>query len=152
MSTVVWNGENILLPLNEPAEGRRKSQIQEYLDTYDGPGVQHLALGTDDIVATVRALRERGVRFLNTPASYYDDVTRRLGHLPLPWETLAQLGILVDEDRDGYLLQIFTENITDRPTLFLEIIQRVGAKGFGEGNFKALFEAIEREQVQRGNV
>jgi 4-hydroxyphenylpyruvate dioxygenase len=152
MSTVVWNGENILLPLNEPAEGRRKSQIQEYLDTYDGPGVQHLALGTDDIVATVRALRQRGVRFLDTPPSYYDDVTSRLGHIGLPWDTLAELGILIDEDRDGYLLQIFTENITDRPTLFLEIIQRAGAKGFGEGNFKALFEAIEREQAQRGNL
>ncbi len=152
MSTVVWNGESIVLPLNEPAEGRRRSQIQEYLDTYDGPGVQHLAFATDDIVATVRALRARGVRFLETPAAYYDDVRSRLGHLQLPWDTLAGLGILVDEDQDGYLLQIFTENITDRPTLFLELIQRAGANGFGEGNFKALFEAIERQQDRRGNL
>ena len=152
MSTVVWNGEAIVLPLNEPAEGRRRSQIQEYLDTYDGPGVQHLAFATLDIVSTVRALRARGVRFLETPSTYYDDVRHRLSHLHLPWDTLASLGILVDEDRDGYLLQIFTENITDRPTLFLELIERVGANGFGEGNFKALFEAIERQQDRRGNL
>jgi 4-hydroxyphenylpyruvate dioxygenase len=152
MSTVVWNGESIVLPLNEPAEGRRTSQIQEYLDTYDGPGVQHMAFSTADIVATVRALRARGVRFLATPPAYYDDVRGRLGHLDLPWSVLAELGILVDEDRDGYLLQIFTENITDRPTVFLEIIQRGGSHGFGEGNFKALFEAIEREQARRGHL
>ena len=152
MSTVVWNGESIVLPLNEPAEGRRRSQIQEYLDTYDGPGVQHMAFATHDIVGTVRALRARGVRFLETPETYYDDVRSRLGHLDLPWDTLADLGILVDEDREGHLLQVFTENITDRPTLFLEIIQRAGANGFGEGNFKALFEAIEREQDRRGNL
>jgi 4-hydroxyphenylpyruvate dioxygenase len=152
MSTVVWNGESIVLPLNEPADGRRRSQIQEYLDTYDGPGVQHMAFATDDIVATVRALRARGVRFLETPPAYYDDARIRLAHLQLPWDTLAGLGILVDEDQDGYLLQIFTENITDRPTLFLELIQRAGAHGFGEGNFKALFEAIERQQDRRGNL
>ena len=152
MSTVVWNGESIVLPLNEPAQGRRRSQIQEYLDTYEGPGVQHLAFATDDIVSTVRALRARGVRFLDTPPTYYQDVRDRLGHLELPWEELGQLGILVDEDRDGHLLQIFTENITDRPTLFLELIQRVGSNGFGEGNFKALFEAIERQQDRRGNL
>jgi 4-hydroxyphenylpyruvate dioxygenase len=152
MSTVVWNGETIVLPLNEPAEGRKRSQIQEYLDTYDGPGVQHLAFATADIVSTVRALRQRGVRFLATPPTYYDDVRHRLAHLDLPWDTLAGLGILVDEDKDGYLLQIFTENITDRPTLFLELIERAGANGFGEGNFKALFEAIERQQDRRGNL
>ena len=152
MSTVVWNGDKIVMPLNEPADGRRKSQIQEYLDTYGGPGVQHIALRTDDIFATVRALRARGVRFLTTPPSYYDDVRDRLAHLNLPWDVLSDLGVLVDEDQDGYLLQIFTENISDRPTVFLEIIQREGCKGFGEGNFKALFEAIEREQARRGNL
>jgi 4-hydroxyphenylpyruvate dioxygenase len=152
MSTVVWNGDKIVMPLNEPADGRRKSQIQEYLDTYGGPGVQHIALRTEDIFATVRALRDRGVRFLNTPTSYYDDVRERLAHLNLPWDVLSDLGVLVDEDQDGYLLQIFTENISDRPTVFLEIIQREGCKGFGEGNFKALFEAIEREQARRGNL
>ena len=152
MSTVVWNGDKIVMPLNEPADGRRKSQIQEYLDTYGGPGVQHIALRTDDIFATVRALRDRGVRFLGTPPSYYDDVRERLAHLNLPWDVLSDLGVLVDEDQDGYLLQIFTENISDRPTVFLEIIQREGCKGFGEGNFKALFEAIEREQARRGNL
>ena len=152
MSTVVWNGDKIVMPLNEPADGRRKSQIQEYLDTYGGPGVQHIALRTEDIFATVRALRDRGVRFLTTPPSYYDDVRERLAHLNLPWDVLSDLGVLVDEDQDGYLLQIFTENISDRPTVFLEIIQREGCKGFGEGNFKALFEAIEREQARRGNL
>jgi 4-hydroxyphenylpyruvate dioxygenase len=152
MSTVVWNGDKIVMPLNEPADGRRKSQIQEYLDTYGGPGVQHIALRTEDIFATVRALRDRGVRFLNTPTSYYDDVRERLAHLNLPWDVLSDLGVLVDEDQDGYLLQIFTENISDRPTVFLEIIQLEGCKGFGEGNFKALFEAIEREQARRGNL
>lgn len=152
MSTVVWNGDKIVMPLNEPADGRRKSQIQEYLDTYGGPGVQHIALRTDDIFATVRALRDRGMRFLTTPPSYYDDVRERLAHLKLPWDVLSDLGVLVDEDQDGYLLQIFTENISDRPTVFLEIIQREGCKGFGEGNFKALFEAIEREQARRGNL
>jgi len=152
MSTVVWDGSRIVLPLNEPAKGRRKSQIQEYLDTYRGPGVQHIALHTDDIVQAVAALRSRGVRFLVAPPTYYDDVRSRLGHLDLPWDDLERLGILVDEEPDGWLLQVFTETITDRPTVFLEIIQRGGAQGFGAGNFKALFEAIEREQALRGHL
>ncbi len=152
MSTVVWDGSKIVLPLNEPAKGRRKSQIQEYLETYRGPGVQHIALHTDDIVQAVAALRSRGVRFLTAPPAYYEDVRTRLGHLDLPWDDLQRLGIMVDEEPDGWLLQIFTETITDRPTVFLEIIQRGGARGFGAGNFKALFEAIEREQARRGHL
>ena len=152
MSTVVWDGAHIVLPLNEPADGRRKSQIQEYLETYRGPGVQHMAMGTPDIVTAVSSLRERGLRFLEAPPTYYDDVRTRLGHLDLPWDDLQRLGILVDEEPDGWLLQIFTETITDRPTVFIEIIQRGGARGFGAGNFKALFEAIEREQARRGNL
>ena len=164
MSTVVWNGHDtsgesptsdaVVLPINEPAEGRRKSQIEEYLDYYGSPGVQHLALRTDDIVASVRALRDRGVRMLEVPPSYYDEAKERMGDLvgDLPWAALADLGILVDRDHDGYLLQIFTETLCDRPTVFVEVIQREGAKGFGEGNFKALFEAIEREQAARGNL
>ena len=153
MSTVVWNGSKIVLPINEPAEGRRKSQIEEYLDFYRGPGVQHIAMRTDDIVSSVRALRERGVRFLDVPPSYYVEARERMAGIDgLPWEALAELGILVDRDQDGHLLQIFTETVTDRPTVFFEIIQREGAKGFGEGNFKALFQAIEREQERRGNL
>ena len=152
MSTVVWDGSKVVLPLNEPADGRRKSQIQEYLDYYGCAGVQHVALRTDDIVTTVSALRARGVRFLAVPDSYYDDVRRRLGDLDLAWDDIRRLGILVDRDQDGHLLQIFTENVTDRPTVFFEVIQREGAKGFGAGNFKALFEAIEREQARRGNL
>ena len=152
MSTVVWDGSRVVLPVNEPAQGRRRSQIQEFLDFYGCPGVQHLALATDDIVATVDALRRRGIRFLAVPADYYDDVRRRLGDLDLPWKELQRLGILVDRDEEGHLLQIFTENVGDRPTLFLEIIQREGARGFGAGNFKALFEAIEAEQARRGNL
>ena len=152
MSTVVWDGAQIVLPLNEPAPGRRKSQIQEYLETYRGPGVQHIALGTTDIVGAVSSLRERGLRFLEAPAAYYDDARARLGHLDLPWEDLRRLGILVDEEPDGWLLQIFTETLSDRPTIFVEIIQRGGARGFGAGNFKALFEAIEREQARRGHL
>jgi 4-hydroxyphenylpyruvate dioxygenase len=150
----VWDGNRVVLPINEPAEGRRKSQIEEYLDYYGSPGVQHIALRTNDIVTAVQALRERGVRFLQVPASYYDDARARMGTVgdDLPWERLAELGILVDKDHDGYLLQLFTENVTDRPTVFFEIIQREGARGFGEGNFKALFEAIEREQDRRGNL
>jgi 4-hydroxyphenylpyruvate dioxygenase len=151
-STVVWNHSTIVMPLNEPAEGRKKSQIQEYLDTYRGPGVQHLALRTDDIVAAIAALRARGVRFLEANEAYYDDVRQRLGHLGLPWDELQRLGILIDDEPDGYLLQLFTEPVSDRPTLFVEIIQRGGATGFGEGNFKALFESIEREQERRGNL
>jgi len=151
MSTVVWDGSKVVLPINEPADGLRKSQIQEYLDFYGCPGVQHIAMHTDDIVATVEALRARGIRFLTVPADYYADV-RRLADLELPWDHLQRLGILIDRDHDGYLLQIFTETITDRPTVFFEIIQREGARGFGAGNFKALFEAIEREQGRRGNL
>jgi 4-hydroxyphenylpyruvate dioxygenase len=152
MSTVVWDGSEIVLPLNEPAEGRRKSQIQEYLETYRGPGVQHLALRTDDILGAVSSLRDRGVRFLTAPPSYYDDVRSRLGYLDLPWDDIERLGILIDAEPDGWLLQIFTETVTDRPTVFIEIIQRGGARGFGAGNFKALFEAIEREQARRGHL
>ena len=152
MSTVVWDGTKIVMPINEPADGRHKSQIQEYLETYDGPGVQHIALRTDDIVTSVSRLRERGVRFMQVPATYYAEARERLANVNLPWDDLERLHILVDRDADGYLLQIFTETITDRPTLFFEIIERRGAKGFGEGNFKALFEAIERDQARRGNL
>ncbi len=152
MSTVVWNGDKVVLPINEPAEGRRRSQIEEYLDYYGSPGVQHIAMRTDDIVTAVRALRERGVRFLTVPATYYEDAQRRLEGISIPWDDVAELGILVDRDHEGHLLQIFTETVTDRPTVFFEIIQREGARGFGEGNFKALFEAIEREQERRGNL
>ncbi|CAN5831814.1 4-hydroxyphenylpyruvate dioxygenase [soil metagenome] len=152
MSTVVWDGSKIVMPINEPAEGRKKSQIQEYIEHYDGPGVQHLALRTDDIVTAVQALRERGVRFMRVPDTYYDDAKARLAEFDLPWDELQRLNILADQDHDGYLLQIFTETITDRPAVFFEIIERHGAKGFGEGNFKALFEAIERDQERRGNL
>jgi 4-hydroxyphenylpyruvate dioxygenase len=152
MSTVVWNHDKVVLPINEPADGRRKSQIEEYLDYYRAPGVQHIALHTPDIVATVRELRDRGVRFLDVPPEYYDDARSRLAGVDLPWQELAELRILVDRDADGHLLQIFTENLGDRPTVFFEIIQRVGARGFGEGNFKALFESIERAQAARGNL
>jgi 4-hydroxyphenylpyruvate dioxygenase len=152
MSTVVWDGSKVVLPINEPAEGRRKSQIEEFLDCYGGPGVQHIALRTDDIVASVRALRDRGVRFLRVPATYYEDAKERMAGIDLPWEALADLGILADRDHEGYLLQVFTETMGDRPTLFFEIIQREGSRGFGAGNFKALFEAIEREQERRGNL
>jgi 4-hydroxyphenylpyruvate dioxygenase len=152
MSTVVWDGTRIFMPLNEPADGRKKSQIQEYLETYDGPGVQHIALGTDDIVAAVAALRARGVRFMRVPDEYYDDARQRLAGVDLAWDELRRHNILVDRDQDGFLLQIFTETVTDRPTVFFEIIERHGATGFGEGNFKALFEAIERDQARRGNL
>src|SRR5947208_1556786 len=153
MSKVVADGEGrIKFPINEPAEGRRKSQIEEYLEYYGGPGVQHIALTTPDIVQTVRHLRERGVRFLNTPESYYDDLTDRVEQVAFQRDDLRELGILADRDDEGYLLQIFTKPIGDRPTLFLELIERHGAKGFGDGNFKALFEAIEREQAARGNL
>ncbi len=152
MSTVVWNHDTVVLPINEPADGRRKSQIEEYLDFYGSPGVQHIALHTADIVTTVDALRARGVRFMDVPAEYYVEARRRLADVELPWERLAALGVLVDRDEHGHLLQIFTETLTDRPTVFLEIIQRAGAVGFGEGNFKALFESIERAQARRGNL
>jgi 4-hydroxyphenylpyruvate dioxygenase len=153
MSKVVASGNGrIKFPLNEPAQGRKKSQIDEYLEFYGGPGVQHIALATDDIIRTVTALRDRGVEFLRVPATYYDSVTDRVGRIDEDIAPLRDLGILVDRDDEGYLLQIFTKPIEDRPTLFFEIIQRKGAKSFGAGNFKALFEAIEREQALRGNL
>src|SRR5579875_3293687 len=151
-STVVHNGAGVVMPINEPAPGLRKSQIEEYLDAYRGPGVQHIALSTPDIVRSVAAMQDRGVRFLDMPDTYYEDARRRVTGFDLDWAELQRLGIEVDVDSGGYLLQIFTETMTDRPTLFVEIIQREGASGFGEGNFKALFEAIEREQARRGNL
>ncbi|MFA9444346.1 4-hydroxyphenylpyruvate dioxygenase [Egicoccus sp. AB-alg6-2] len=153
MSKVLWDGDGrIKMPINEPAEGRKRSQIEEYLDAYDGPGVQHLALTTDDIVGTVRAMQRRGVGFLPVPDEYYLDARQRVGDVGESWDDLAALGILVDRDEEGYLLQIFTEPVQDRPTVFYEIIQRHGSRGFGAGNFKALFEAIERAQARRGNL
>ncbi len=153
MSKVMANGnDRIKFPINEPAGGKKKSQIDEYLDFYSGPGVQHMALATDDIIHTVTALKSRGVEFLSTPTSYYEQLEARVGQIDEPLEVLAQHGILVDRDPDGYLLQIFTKPVQDRPTVFYEIIQRKGAKSFGKGNFKALFEAIEREQALRGNL
>ena len=152
VSTVVTDGHDIVMPLNEPADGLRRSQIQEYLDTYGGPGVQHLALRTGDIVAAVEAMKARGVRFMHVPDDYYDDAKQRLAGIDLPWDAIQRLGILTDIEPDGVLLQIFTETLTDRPTVFFEIIERRGAAGFGEGNFKALFEAIEHEQDRRGNL
>ncbi|MHB1073524.1 MAG: 4-hydroxyphenylpyruvate dioxygenase [Gemmatimonadaceae bacterium] len=153
MSKVMANGnDRIKFPINEPARGKKKSQIDEYLDFYGGPGVQHMALATDDIVRTVTTLKSRGVEFLSTPTSYYDQLEARVGKIDEPLEVLAQHGILVDRDPDGYLLQIFTKPVQDRPTVFYEIIQRKGATSFGKGNFKALFEAIEREQALRGNL
>jgi 4-hydroxyphenylpyruvate dioxygenase len=158
MSKVMSNGNGrIKFPINEPAEGKKKSQIEEYLDFYESPGVQHLALATDDIITTVTQLRARGVEFLSAPPhSYYEEVPARLGkHYTMMKEDLGvleKLGILIDADEEGYLLQIFTKPVEDRPTLFYEIIQRMGAKGFGAGNFKALFESIEREQAKRGTL
>jgi 4-hydroxyphenylpyruvate dioxygenase len=152
MSKVMHNGGRIKFPINEPAEGKRKSQIQEYLEFYNGPGVQHLAILTEDIVSTVSTLKKNGVEFLNTPSTYYEDLGQRIGKIDEEIEKLRELNILVDRDDEGYLLQIFTKPIVDRPTLFIEIIQRKGARGFGEGNFKALFESIEREQARRGNL
>jgi 4-hydroxyphenylpyruvate dioxygenase len=153
MSKVMSNGNGrIKFPINEPAAGKKKSQIDEYLEFYRGPGVQHIAMATDDIVGTVRALKSRGVEFLSVPRSYYESVAGRVGHIDEKIEALSELGILVDRDDEGYLLQIFTKPVQDRPTLFYEIIQRKGAKSFGKGNFKALFESIEREQALRGNL
>lgn len=153
MSKVVASGnDRIKFPINEPAQGRKKSQIDEYLDFYRGPGVQHLAIATDNIIETVTALRERGVDFLQVPKAYYDSVLDRVGHIDEDLAPLKDLGILIDRDDEGYLLQIFSKPVEDRPTLFYEIIQRKGAKSFGKGNFKALFEAIEREQAARGNL
>jgi 4-hydroxyphenylpyruvate dioxygenase len=153
MSKVMSNGNGrIKFPINEPASGKKKSQIEEYLEYYRGPGCQHIAMTTNDIVGTVRALQSRGVEFLRTPMTYYDDLLDRVGKIDEDLEPLRELGILVDRDDEGYLLQIFSKPIQDRPTLFFEIIQRKGAKGFGKGNFKALFESIEREQELRGNL
>jgi 4-hydroxyphenylpyruvate dioxygenase len=153
MSKVMADGEGkIKFPINEPAEGKRKSQIEEYLEFYGGPGAQHVALASDDIVATVEALKERGVLFLETPDSYYEDVPARVGEIAESYDDLRRHKILADRDDDGYLLQIFTKTAQDRPTLFFEVIERHGARGFGDGNFKALFEAIEREQALRGNL
>ena len=153
MSKVMQDGTGrIKFPINEPAAGRRKSQIEEYLEYYGGPGVQHIACVTDDIVRTVSALRARGVPFLRVPPAYYDELERRVGPIGEPVEQLAQLGILADSDEDGYLLQIFTQPVQDRPTVFFEIIERHGSRGFGAGNFKSLFEAIEHEQERRGNL
>jgi 4-hydroxyphenylpyruvate dioxygenase len=153
MSKVVTDGNGrVKFPINEPAEGKRKSQIDEYLEFYDGAGAQHIAISTTDIVATVAELERRGVKFLITPDSYYEEVPDRVGEIAERLEDLRRLGILVDRDDEGYLLQIFTKPLGDRPTIFFEIIERHGARGFGEGNFKALFEAIEREQELRGNL
>jgi 4-hydroxyphenylpyruvate dioxygenase len=153
MSKVMSNGNGFVkFPINEPAEGKKKSQVEEYLDFYNGEGVQHVALATKDIVSTVKALRSRGVEFLKVPDSYYEELTERVGKIDESIDPLRELGILVDRDEEGYLLQIFTKPVEDRPTLFFEIIQRKGAKSFGKGNFKALFEAIEREQELRGNL
>ena len=153
MSKVMSNGNGrIKFPINEPAAGRKKSQIEEYLDFHHGPGVQHIAVATDDIVATVTALRERGIEFLRVPANYYDDLLDRVGAIDEDLAPLRDLGILVDRDDEGYLLQIFTKPVQVRPTVFFEIIQRKGARSFGKGNFRALFEAIEREQALRGTL
>jgi 4-hydroxyphenylpyruvate dioxygenase len=153
MSKVVTDGSGrIKFPINEPAEGKRKSQIEEYLDFYRGSGVQHVALASTDIVAAIGELRARGVDFLAIPDSYYRDIPERVGEIEEDLEDLRRLGILVDRDDEGYLLQIFTKPLGDRPTLFFEIIERHGSRGFGEGNFKALFQAIEREQARRGNL
>ena len=153
MSKVMSNGNGyVKFPINEPAEGKKKSQVEEYLDFYRGEGVQHVALATHNIVETVTALRARGVDFLQVPKSYYDDVLDRVGKIDEDLSPLRDLGILIDRDDEGYLLQIFTKPVEDRPTLFFEIIQRKGAKSFGKGNFKALFEALEREQDARGNL
>lgn len=153
MSKVMTNGNGrIKFPINEPAEGRKKSQIEEYLDFYDGPGVQHIAVATNNIIETVAAMRDRGVEFLYVPGSYYDTVLDRVGEIDEKLEALKDLGIMVDRDEEGYLLQIFTRPVEDRPTLFFEIIQRKGAQSFGKGNFQALFESIEAEQERRGTL
>jgi 4-hydroxyphenylpyruvate dioxygenase len=153
MSKVMSNGNGFVkFPINEPAEGKKKSQVEEYLDFYNGEGVQHVAIATNDIVKTVTELQKRGIEFLNIPTTYYETLPDRVGHIDEDLEPLQRLGILVDRDNEGYLLQIFTKPVEDRPTLFFEIIQRKGAKSFGKGNFKALFEALEKEQELRGNL
>lgn len=153
MSKVMSNGNGFVkFPINEPAEGKKKSQVEEYLEFYNGEGVQHVALATSDIVKTVTDLRSRGIEFLQVPKSYYDDILERVGQIDEDLAPLRDLGILIDRDEEGYLLQLFSKPVQDRPTLFFEIIQRKGAKSFGKGNFKALFEALEKEQEQRGNL
>jgi 4-hydroxyphenylpyruvate dioxygenase len=153
MSKVMSNGNGrIKFPINEPAEGKKKSQIEEYIDFYNGAGVQHIAVATNNIIETVGALKDRGVEFLYVPPSYYDTVMDRVGEIDEDLAVLKQHGVLVDRDDEGYLLQLFTKPVLDRPTMFFEIIQRKGAKSFGKGNFKALFEAIEREQENRGTL
>jgi len=153
MSKVMANGNgSVKFPINEPAEGKKKSQVEEYLDFYQGPGVQHIALATNDIVQTVRKLRDQGIEFLRVPHTYYSELQGRVGKIDEPIEELEELGVLVDRDNEGYMLQIFTRPVEDRPTLFFEIIQRKGSRSFGKGNFKALFEAIEHEQQARGNL
>jgi 4-hydroxyphenylpyruvate dioxygenase len=143
---------SVKFPINEPAEGKKKSQIQEFLEFYNGAGVQHIACQTDDIVRTVRAMHERGIEFLHIPHNYYEALPDRVGEIDQRMDDLAELGILADRDEDGYLLQIFTKPVEDRPTVFYEVIERHGARGFGEGNFKALFESLEKEQQRRGNL
>ena len=153
MSKVVWDGEGkIKLPINEPAEGKKKSQIEEYLEYYGSPGVQHIAMASEDIVQTVEGMRDAGIQFLRVPDTYYEDARARVPEVGDQIDALSRNGILVDKDEDGYLLQIFTKPVQDRPTVFFEVIERHGSKGFGAGNFKALFEAIEREQAARGNL
>jgi 4-hydroxyphenylpyruvate dioxygenase len=153
MSKVVWDGDDkIKLPINEPAEGKKKSQIDEYLEYYRTPGVQHMALSTEDIVRTVTDMTKAGIEFLRVPTTYYEDAKVRVPEVADQIDDIERLGILVDKDDDGYLLQIFTKNVQDRPTVFMEVIERHGSRGFGNGNFKALFEAIEREQDARGNL
>ncbi len=153
MSKVMSNGNGFVkFPINEPAEGKKKSQVEEYLEFYDGEGVQHVAVATNNIIETVTELQKRGVEFLKVPPSYYAEVLDRVGHIDEDLKPLSELGILIDRDDEGYLLQIFSKPVQDRPTLFFEIIQRKGAKSFGKGNFKALFEAIEKEQAERGNL
>jgi 4-hydroxyphenylpyruvate dioxygenase len=153
MSKVMWDGVGrVKLPINEPAPGKKKSQIDEYLEFYRGPGVQHIAMLTDDIIATVDALRRRGVRFIRVPKVYYEAARDRVGKISEDWSEIERLNILADRDEEGYLLQIFTKNVQDRPTVFYEIIERRGSRGFGLGNFKELFLAIERDQEERGNL
>ncbi|MDQ4143584.1 MAG: 4-hydroxyphenylpyruvate dioxygenase [Actinomycetota bacterium] len=153
MSKVVWDGDGkIKLPINEPAEGKRKSQIEEYLEYYGSPGVQHIAMSTEDIVSTVENMRAAGIDFLRVPDTYYEDAKQRVPEIADQIESLQRNGVLVDKDEEGYLLQIFSKPVQDRPTVFYEVIERHGSRGFGAGNFKALFEAIEREQAARGNL
>ncbi len=146
------DNETIKIPINEPAPGLKKSQIQEFIDYYGSAGIQHIALSTKNIIQTVKIMRENGVEFLETPSTYYKDLSNRVGDIDEDINTLSELGVLADRDENGYMLQIFTSPIQDRPTLFLEIIQRKGSNSFGKGNFKALFESIEKEQEKRGNL